>query len=121
MKYENFFDAVIDNVSIQCNPLRDIIKMYQNVFSALKSNGKFITVVFGKETTGYGTGIMIEEGTYENLTQGNLQGLGCRHFFEHKELMGILDNIGFRNVKTDFIKYSDRGNIVHQIIAVGEK
>lgn len=121
LNYKNFFDAVIDNVSIQSNRMMDIILMYKNVYSALKQGGKFITVVFGKETTGYKTGTKVEDGTYENITQGCLQSLGCRHFFDNDELMQTLSRIGYKNIKIDFMKYTDGGNNVHQIMAIGEK
>lgn len=122
MPYENeFFDAIIDNVSIQSNRISDIKVMYSSVYSKLKTGGKFITVVFGKETTGYGTGKEIEAGTYEGITKGCLQGVGCRHFFEKSELKEILEMIGFKNIELEFITYSDRGNIVNQLMAVGEK
>lgn len=122
LSYENnFFDAVIDNVSIQANKIQDIRIMYENVYSVLKKAGKFITVVFGKKTTGYGTGKEIEAGTYENVEKGCLQGLGCKHFFDENELEKILKSIGFKNVGIDYIIYSDRGNIVNQLVAVGEK
>lgn len=116
-----FFDAVIDNVSIQSNNFEDINKMYSSVYNILKFGGKFITVVFGKETTGFGTGREIEPGTYEGIEMGCLQGLGCRHFFDKQELESVLLNIGFKNVKMDFITYSDNGNIINQLIAIGEK
>jgi len=119
--YKDFFDAVIDNVSIMTNLMKDIILMYKNVYSALKQGGKFITVVFGKETTGYKTGTKVEDGTYENITQGPLQRLGYRHFFDNDELMQTLSSIGYKNIKIDFMKYTDNGNNVQQIMAIGEK
>ncbi len=122
LKYPNdFFDAVIDNVSIQSNRIDDIMCMYRAVFRILKNNGKLMTVVFDKDTTGYGTGEKIEEGTYEGLTKGCLQGLGCRHFFEREELITILQDSGFKNVLVEHYFYTDRGNEVSQLIAIGEK
>lgn len=117
----NFFDAVIDNVSIQSNRINDIKEMYKNVFRILKSSGKFLTVVFDKKTTGYGTGKFVEEGTYENIEEGNLQGLGCRHFFDKDELYGLLTKTGFQHIIIDEIIYRNGGNTVWQLVAVGEK
>ena len=118
---DDFFDAVIDNVSIQSNNINDIKLMYGKVYDMLKVGGKFITVVFNKETTGYGTGREVEPGTYEGIKKGLLQGIGYRHFFEKEELFNILSKIGFKNVNIDFIKYSDNGDIVSQFVAIGEK
>lgn len=122
LSYEdNFFDAVIDNVSIQSNCTNDIIGMYKKVYNVLKTNGRFMTVVFGKETTGYGTGKEIKPGTYEGVEKGALQGYGCRHFFDEDELYKMLENVGFKNIHIEFILFSDKGNVNKQFIAIGEK
>lgn len=118
---DNFFDAAIDNVSILCNKSEDIKQMYGKVYDMLKKGGKFITVVFDKETTGYGTGHEVEPGTYEGIDKGRLQGIGYRHFFDRDELFGMLSDVGFKNINIDFIKYSDNGDIVSQLVAIGEK
>ena len=122
VSYETgFFDAVIDNVSIISNRIDDIKKMYKTSYRILKSGGKLITVCFEPETTGYGTGVKIEDGTDGNITTGCIQGLGGRHFFTQSELRQVLEESGFKNICIEFIKYSDRGSIVSQLVAVGEK
>lgn len=122
LKYSSdFFDSIIDNVSIQSNRVDDIKRMYKESYRVLKNHGKLITVVFDKDTTGYGTGIKIEEGTYEGVTGGSLQGLGCRHFFDREELTEVLCNSGFKNVLVENNTYTDKGNIISQLIAIGEK
>nr|WP_308656077.1 class I SAM-dependent methyltransferase [uncultured Agathobacter sp.] len=118
---DNYFDAVIDNVSIFSNKSKDIKQMYGKVYDILKNGGKFITVVFDKETTGYGTGHEVEPGTYEGIDKGRLQGIGYRHFFDRDELFGMLSDVGFKNINIDFIKYSDNGDIVSQLVTIGEK
>lgn len=118
---KDFFDAVIDNVSIQSNCIADIQKMYRNVYEVIKPGGKLLTVVFGRETTGYGSGIKIEDGTYENITEGRLQGIGCRHFFEEDELERILRQCGFQNVVIEHVSYTDQGSVVSQLIAAAQK
>lgn len=121
LPYErNFFDAIIDNVSIQANLYKDVCQMFANCYQMLKPGGKIFTCVFGKDTDGYGTGECIEPGTYENLTQGRLQHSGRRHFFEEEELREILLNIGFRDIQIDVLKYTDNGDRVHQWIAIAK-
>lgn len=119
----NYFDSVIDNVSILHNRMSDIKAMYRNVWNILKVGGKFLTVVFSRETTGCGTGIKIEDGTYEGLEKGNLKcvGGGCSHFFEEDELRQVLSETGFQEIGIDVIKYTDKGNIVEQFVATGVK
>lgn len=118
---DNFFDCVIDNVSILNNRMSDIKKMYGNVWNVLKVGGKFLTVVFGRETTGYGTGTKIEDGTYEAIEKGTLPSLGCQHFFEENELRQVLSETGFQEIGIDVIRSTDRGNIVEQFVATGVK
>ena len=115
-----FFDGIIDNVSIQCNKIADIYLMYQQVFRCLKNDGKFISVVFNKKTTGYGTGIELEPGTFINEQNGTMRSL-CRHYFDESELRSILDNVGFKNVNLNYLEFSDGPNIVRHIIATAEK
>lgn len=118
---EEFFNAVIDNISILHNPMKDIKAMYRNTYHVLKPDGKLITVVFSTETAGYGTGAMIEPNTYEGIEVGVLQGRGCAHFFEKQELKDTLAEAGFREITVDSILYTDQGNVVSQYVAIGKK
>ena len=94
--------------------------MYQKVFRCLKKDGKFISVVFNKKTTGYGTGIELEPGTFINEENSTMRSL-CRHYFDESELRSILDNVGFKNVNLNYLEFSDGPNIVRHIIATAEK
>lgn len=117
----NYFHAIIDNVSIQANLYKDIYQMYRNCYQMLKSEGKLFTCVFGKETDGYGTGKEIESGTYENLTEGRLQHSGKKHFFDKEELRDLLLDCGFQDIQIDSVRYTDGGDKVHQWIAITKK
>lgn len=118
---ENFFDAVIDSACIYSNLKVHIAEMYQKVFNCLKVDGKFFTSCFGKDTDGFGTGDEIEVGTYRNLTSGNLMGRGMTHFFDRAELEEMLKVSGFVDICIDEIRYTDRGSMVHQYIAIAKK
>lgn len=118
---QDFFDAVIDSACITANQIVDIQTMYQGVFKILKPGGKFLTCGFGKSTTGYGTGTMLEPNTYEDLSEGSLQHIGCLHFFEREELLQMLADVGFEALMLDFLTYTDHGNRVEIYIAVGTK
>lgn len=118
---DNTFDAIIDNVSIFSNPVADIKKMYKNCFELLVPGGKFMTVVFSRETTGYGTGKEIEPGSYEGIQKGPIQGYGIRHFFEYEELKNCLYDAGFANVHVEKLYYSDNGSDISQLMGFAEK
>ena len=46
----DFFDCVIDNVSIYANKHNDIVKMYEEIYRLLKPGGKIFTSLFSKNT-----------------------------------------------------------------------
>lgn len=118
---DNFFDCVIDCVSIYANQYEHIIKMYEAVYRILKSGGRIFTSVFSKNTTGYGLGEEIERGTFTDIKQGNLAGRGTVHFFDQEEITGILEKTGFQDIQEDLFYYTDRGSVVEQILIQAKK
>lgn len=121
---DNFFDCVIDNVSICANKFENITKMYEKIYDMTKQDGRIFTSVFSKNTTGYGMGEQIEKDTFINLTCGVLKGRGIVHFYDENEISALLDKTGLCDIQTDVIHYTDNGNVVEQIFAsakVGNK
>lgn len=114
---ENFFDAVIDNVCIYANTLQNIKTMYSKVYRMLKEGGRLVTVCFGKETYGYGTGRELEADTYTDIPDGPLHNRGTSHFYEKSDLELLLEEIQFRDVVVDTILYTDNGNDIQQYVA----
>lgn len=122
MEYkEDFFDAVIDNVCIYANTLKNIEAMYDNVYRILKKGGRLATVCFGKETYGCGMGREIEDGTYTDIPDGPLHDRGVTHFYEKEDLEGILTEVGFKDIIVDIILYTDNGKTVQQYVAQATK
>lgn len=121
LDYENFFDAVIDSACIYANTSASIDIMFENVYKALKNGGKFLTTCFGKELEGYETGEEIEKGTYINIKKGVLTNRGLSHIYDEYELISRLEKAGFVNITCDWIKYADRGLLVHQYVCTAEK
>ncbi|WP_051688640.1 class I SAM-dependent methyltransferase [Butyrivibrio sp. AE2032] len=118
---ENFFDAVVDNVTIYANELAYINEMYRKVYRSLKEGGKLLTVVFSTDMTGFGTGEELEYHTYRDITEGNLSGRAVAHFFDRDEIENLLLDVGFKNLKVDSMNYTDNGNKVKQWIICCEK
>lgn len=122
IEYEdNFFDAVIDNVCIYANTLKNIKKMYTNVYRVLKEGGKLETVCFGKKTYGYGMGRTIESGTYSDIPDGPLYNRGVTHFYDKEDLESVLAEAGFKEITVDMILFTDNGKNVQQYIAQAVK
>lgn len=118
---DNFFDAVLDNVCIYANTLENIKQMYKECYRILKPSGKLFTSVFTTETTGFGTGIMLEKNTYKNMTAGRLQGRGMAHFWDRDDLLHVLSESGFANVKMHHHVYDDEDAVVGMFVVTGEK
>lgn len=121
---DDFFDCVIDNVSICANKFENITKMYEKIYDMTKTGGGIFTSVFSKHTTGYGMGEQIEKDTFINISCGVLKGRGIVHFYDENEISALLDKIGFCDIQTDLMHYTDDGNVVEQIFVsakVGNK
>lgn len=122
VEYEDaFFDAVIDNVCIYANTLPNIKRMYGNAYRILKTGGKLLTVCFGKGTHGYGLGKEIEADTYTDIPDGPLHNRGVSHFFDKEDVERVLKDIGYKNIITDTMLYSDNGLLVQQLAVRASK
>ena len=95
--------------------------MYNKCYDLLIKGGKLMTVVFSRDTTGFGTGTEIELASYDDIKEGSIQGLGIRHFFEQNELEKCLYDAGFQSVKIEKIFYTDNGNNVSQLLGFADK
>lgn len=118
---DSFFDVVVDNFCIECNIMENIKEMYKDCFRILKSGGKLFTAVFSTETKGFGTGVELEKNTFKDITEGRLVGRGVRHFWEKDELITVLSECGFENIRVNKHVYEDDGDLVGKYIVTGEK
>ncbi len=117
----NFFDCVIDNVSIYANKRHNIIKMYEKIYDILKLGGGIFTSMFSKHTTGYGLGEQIEKDTFISIPCGSLKGRGTVHFYDENEIVLMLDEIGFCDIQSDLVHYTDSGNVIEMILVQAKK
>lgn len=118
---EDFFDCIIDGAVVYANEVKYIVKMFESIYRMLKYEGKLFSVSFATDTTGYGTGKEIEKNTFIEITKGNLAGRGVTHFFTKEELLGILQNVGFRDIIIDTMKFTDQGSEVSQFLVQAKK
>lgn len=104
------FDGVIDSGMIVANRTRDIKKILKETLRVLKPGGKFLsTKLFVIGMTGHGTGKKLEKHTFQNMTRGNLQGIGTVHFFSKKEVRELWASAGLRSLKIDRETRTDHG------------
>lgn len=73
---DSYFDGVVDNATLCCNRFLQCEKTVDEVHRVLKRKGKFLSANFTDKTCGYGTGELLEEGTFRNVAKGPLHGLG---------------------------------------------
>ncbi|MCM1398929.1 MAG: class I SAM-dependent methyltransferase [Clostridium sp.] len=116
----DFFDCVIDNVTVYANKLDDIRRMYQNIYNMLKEGGTILTAVFSKNTQGYGEGEEIEKDTFISVQLSTTM-TPLAHYFDEGSLTDILAEIGFKDICMETSRYTDRGNTVEHIIVSAVK
>ncbi len=118
---KEFFDAVIDNVTIYANKYEAILEMYKKCYEILKPGGKLFTSCITPETDGYGTGEKIDEFTFRNPTEGCVQGEGIIHFNTKENLSACLEGIGFTDLVIDKMAYTDNGIKIEMLLATARK
>lgn len=121
---DELFDGIIDSAVIYANKLEKIPDILKEINRVLKKGGKiFSTGIFNKETTGFGTGEVLGNNTYRELTEGCLAHRGTVHFFDRDEIEKLWEDAGFKGIKIDSLKRTDNGgeNIVGYFIVEAEK
>lgn len=66
-------------------------------------------------------GVFIIEIRYRNIPEGLLAGRGTIHFYSKEEIVDILTEIGFKEIRIDTISYTDEGRRMEQYIVICEK
>ncbi len=118
---ENFFDAVVEVECIYSNTLSNIQKIISQVHRVLKPKGKFYSQFFGKGTLGFGTGEKIEEGTYKNVTIGEMNGMGLIHFTDSSEIKKLFSM--FKEIKVERVDrtINNQNDLVQEYIIIAIK
>ena len=104
--YDAEFDAVVDIAALYANKRADIASAIGEVFRTLKPGGMFFGKMFGVDTTGSDSGVLIEQGTRQYPDRGPCAGNEIAHFFDRAELLEFFR--AFRKVDIDQIAYTER-------------
>lgn len=115
------FDGVVDNVSVTGNRMEYIPVMYKEIYDLLKNGGKLITAVFGKKTSGYGTGIEEEKDTFSHMENSIFPRSGVVHFWDNDTIKNMLQEIGFVDVHVENERHTDNGKTCDIIVAIATK
>lgn len=107
------FHCIIDSVVLSANTSTGISRILRECHRVLRPEGLlFSSGLFSPATTGFGTGQSLEEGTFRNVTQGPLSGLGTVHFFERHELDTLWGENGFSLDSVDHLTRTDNNGQV---------
>jgi 2-polyprenyl-3-methyl-5-hydroxy-6-metoxy-1,4-benzoquinol methylase len=118
------FDGVIDSAMIYANTLDSIRVILRECRRVLKTGGKlFSTGLFSEGTTGFGTGVKLEENTYREITAGPCAHRGTAHFFSRHQIQELWTSAGFKSIQIDSVSRTDLNGTVHieYYIAEAEK
>ena len=118
---ENYFDCIIDGFVISLSTLSNIISIYQKVYKLLLPGGKIFSTGATKSTTGWDSGIKIEEDTYKDLKRGLLKDRGTIHFFQKEEQIKILEKIGFKNINFYTMTRKEEEDILELWVITAQK
>ena len=89
------YDIILDNISLCVNLEKNIIDAYKQYYDLLNNNGDFLSVTLGKKSTGFNTGIQIENNTFKDVNVGCMKNRGMITWFDSDALTKIYLKIGF--------------------------
>ncbi len=103
-----YFDAVVDVACIQHNKMQAIQTILDQVFAVLKSGGRVFSMMVASGSWGDGLGKEIEPGTFVDIREGPLQGMGLCHFFSLKEVQRLFGRFSEVQIENSSRSFSSR-------------
>ena len=109
----NFFDCVIDRQSLSCNKIKDIEKIVNEIYRILKSDGKYLGLVYSLEHPQLKFGLKLKDNIYKgvvigsdynNFKKGTFNKSGQIHFFSEKEIFNLFSKFKKINITKQIIK-----------------
>ena len=115
------FDIVIDIFAIYANPIENIKRTIKEVERVLKPGGIGYSKFWGCNTTGFGTGLKLDNHTFDNITIGPCAYMGVSHFVDEDELKLLFKF--FSNVIINRINRTDvsKGHMIEEYICQYQK
>lgn len=104
---DEVFDLVLDIEALYANPRPVIVATIAEVRRVMKPGARFFSKMFGPETTGIGTGELLEPGTTRNPTEGPLAGTGVTHAATREIVHALFAE--FSELTIDWVHRSDAG------------
>lgn len=102
---DNFFDAIVDVVSVQHTDLKGHREIYQETYRCLKSGGLFFQWHLGARSISFreGKGRKIDESTLSEISNPKVPFYGCGLicFLTPKKAEKMLGTAGFKNINIE--------------------
>lgn len=114
------FDAILDAGCLTCNRIEVVESVLSQIKDLLNPGGKVFSLVIAEGTYGAETGREVEPGTFTDIKDGALQGIGLCHFFTLDEVERLF--AGFNNVHIEYIisSHANQQQIYKHWIVDGE-
>lgn len=115
------FDAVVDVACIQHNRMAAVARIMAGVQQVLKPGGRFFSMMVADGSYGDGCGTEVEPGTYRDITEGPLAGVGHVHFFTLPEIQQLTRGFVETAVEYSLRTYNDRRHDYRHWVIEGRK
>ena len=115
---DDTFDVVFDVFAIYANPIDTITLAVHEIKRVLKPGGVFYSKIWGKKTTGFGEGVLIERDTYTEIPRGPMLNMGLCTFFDRKSAAECFGTIG--KLTIDEINRTDNENVIQELLVTCE-
>jgi len=116
---DNFFDGVVEVECLSCNTLKNVQRIVDEIHRVLKPKGKVYSQFLGKETWGFNSGKKIEEGTYKDITEGDLAGKGIIHSTDENEIKNLFSR--FSKLDIERMDWTHQRNNIREYIIIATK
>ena len=124
---DNYFDAIVDVVSVQHLKFSEHLGCLQEVHRCLKRGGKFFSYHLGENSISYtnGGGKLIDKNTVDNIVDKDkpLAGNGQTCFLSRNDYRDLLEQSGFRDVIIDTVtrSYNNQEFYIEYLVVSAEK
>lgn len=100
------FDVVVDIFALYANLTNVISQTLDEIARVLKPGGLVYSKLWGTNTTGFGEGMELEPGTFDEIPRGPCANMGVSHFFTRDEIDALFAR-HFRTIAINVIERSD--------------
>jgi SAM-dependent methyltransferase len=118
---DDFFDGVVENVSLYGNPWTAIQRALREVRRVLKPGAFFLSSFFTNQTWGSGQGEMVEPDGFINLHEGPLAGVGFCLFLRRERVPELFGDFSAVHVERVSRTLNSEAHMVEQFVITCRK